>query len=112
MYSAPEANARPAAMKLEFSRLLRQSVTSIRRISGGRNSRVYRLTCEDGGVYAAKLYFRHSPDDRDRLEAEYSGLSFLRENGVRCVPRPIAADRSGQLSVASCQCRAMPAGDS
>ncbi|MGD1118527.1 MAG: phosphotransferase [Dehalococcoidales bacterium] len=99
MYSAQKTNVRPAALKLELSRLLGQSVASMRRISGGRNSQVYRLTCEGAGVYTAKLYFRHSSEDRDRLEAEFSGLHFLWENGIRCIPRPIAANRSGGMAI-------------
>ena len=80
-------------MKSVLSGLLNRPVTSIERIGGGRNSRVYRLTCSSSSQYAAKLYFRHSLDDRDRLEVEFSGLQFLWENGVRRIPRPIAADR-------------------
>ena len=51
------------------------------------------MDCGDSGRYAAKLYFRHGPDERDRLGAEFSALGFLWANGVRCVPRPVAADR-------------------
>lgn len=80
-------------MKSVFSRLLGHHVTSIERIGGGRNSKVYRLTCGPS-QYAAKVYFRHSLDDRNRLEVEFSSLQFLWKNRVRCVPRPIGADRN------------------
>jgi hypothetical protein len=31
-------------------------------------------------------------DPRDRLQVEYTSLRFLRNNGVKCVPHPIAVD--------------------
>ena len=74
------------------SRLLGRDVVSVTRTSGGRNSRVFRVECEDGSVYAAKTYFRHPSDPRDRLDVEFRSLRFLWDAGVRCVPRPIAAD--------------------
>jgi len=86
-------------MKSLFSTLLGQSVTSIEKIGGGRNSKVYGLTCGSFGRYAAKFYFRHSSDDRDRLEAEFFGLKFLWKNRVRCIPRPVAADREHGCAV-------------
>lgn len=76
-----------------LSDLLGRNVTSLDDIGGGRNSKVYKLTCERSEQYAAKLYFRHSLDPRDRLETEFSSLKFLWENAVRCIPRPIAVDR-------------------
>jgi len=99
MSSAQNVSTRPPAMKSVLSKLLGRSVTSVKRIRGGRNSQTCRLTCEDGGVYTAKFYFRQSPNDRDRLDTEFSGLGFLRENSVRCVPRPIAADRASGCAV-------------
>ncbi len=63
------------------------------RIHGGRNSRVLRVVCDDGSVYAAKTYFRHPSDPRDRLDVEFRSLEFLWSGGVRNVPRLVAADR-------------------
>lgn len=89
----------PSTMRSVFSRLLGSNVTSVKRVRSGRNSQLYRLTCEDSGVYAAKLYFRHSLDDRDRLDVEFSSLQFLWENGVRCIPRPVTLDRANGCAV-------------
>jgi thiamine kinase-like enzyme len=36
---------------------------------------------------------------RDRLEVEFSGLQFLWENGVRCIPKPIGADRDYRCAI-------------
>ena len=97
--SMQEVDIQTSEMKSFFPRLLGRSVTSIERIGGGRNSQVYRLICGNSDQYAAKFYFRHSSDNRDRLEAEFSGLLFLWENGVRCIPRPIVADRERGCAV-------------
>ena len=94
-----KVDAQTSEIKSVFSRLLGRNVTSIERIGGGRNGQVYRLTCGSSGRYAAKLYFRHTLDDRDRLEVEFCSLQFLWENGVRCIPRPIAADRDRGCAV-------------
>jgi len=81
-------------MKSVLSQLLGRNVTSMNRIGGGRNSRVYRLICENSSQYVAKLYFCQKFSQRDRSEVEFSSLQFLWENGVRYIPQPIAADRS------------------
>jgi len=85
--------------KAVASRLLGRDVTSAARIGEGRNSRVYRLTCGGSCEYAAKFYFRHSADSRDRLGVEFSSLLFLWENGVRGIPQPIASDRESGCAV-------------
>ena len=78
---------------MAVANLLGRRVVSATRIHGGRNSRVFRVVCDDGSVYAAKTYFRHPSDPRDRLDVEFRSLEFLWSGGVRCVPRPVAADR-------------------
>jgi hypothetical protein len=87
------------AMKTVLGKLLGQNITSLERIGGGRNSQVYRLSGGNKEVYAAKFYYRHGQDDRDRLEAEFSGLRFLWDNGARGIPRPVAADRASGCAV-------------
>ncbi len=89
-----QVDIQTSRMKSVLSQLLGRNVTSMNRIGGGRNSRVYRLICENSSQYVAKLYFRQKSSQRDRLEAEFSSLQFLWENGVRCIPQPIAADRN------------------
>jgi hypothetical protein len=73
--------------------LAERDVAAVEPIAGGRNGRVYRVTAGDGARYALKAYFRHWKDDCDRLAAEFDGLSFLWDHGVRDVPRPIASAR-------------------
>jgi len=67
-------------------------VTAIDSIGGGRNSRVYRITCENFNQYVAKRYFTSRSEGRSRLDIEFSALQFLWEHGVRNIPQPIGAD--------------------
>lgn len=82
-----------------LSEVVGHNVTSIERIGGGGNSRVYKITCGRSGSYAAKFYFRQDCDERNRLEVEYSTLLFLWESGFRSVPRPILADKANGLAI-------------
>lgn len=96
--SLAENDTRSLELTAAFSSLLGQPVSQIERIGGGRNSQVYRLsgtgTTEHPNGYIAKLYFQHQADKRNRLQTEFSALSFLWENGLRCLPQPIAADHA------------------
>ncbi|MEG3969494.1 phosphotransferase [Microcoleus sp. T2B6] len=83
-----------AKVQSACSALLGLEITDIEKIGGGRNSRVYKLSCENDSYYAAKVYFRHYSDQRNRLQTEFSSLQFLWENGVKSIPQPIAADRN------------------
>ena len=71
-----------------FSRLLGQPVPTLEWIGGGGNSRIYKLP----GSHAGKVYFGQRRHDRNRLEVEFNALQFLWNHGVRCIPKPIAAD--------------------
>ena len=79
--------------------LLRKPVQSMTRIGKGGNSKVYRVTCDDGTHHAAKFYFQSTMDGLDRLEIEFSSLQFLWNNGERCVPQPLAVDRGSQIAL-------------
>jgi hypothetical protein len=68
-------------------------------LGGGRNSRVYRASLRDGRRYALKAYFRHVMDPRDRLGVEFRSLGWLRDQGLDCVPRPVAADPEAALGL-------------
>ena len=74
--------------------LLGTSVTSAERIYGGRNNRLYQLTCGDSKRYVAKFYPRVGPNDRDRLTAEFTSLDFLWKHGLKCVPEPVLMDNT------------------
>lgn len=55
------------------------------------NNRVFSVIA-GGSRYAAKVYFRHPSDTRDRLHAEFAFLSCAADAGITCVPKPVACD--------------------
>ena len=76
---------------------------TLARLSGGANNQVYRVDGSRRQV-VLKSYFPYDDapyqgDRHDRLNAEYSFLTFAWGNGVRCVPRPLACDRRQGLAV-------------
>lgn len=79
--------------------LLKKKPISIEILGGGRNSRVFKVACRDGTVFAAKFYYRHSNDSRDRCAVEYRAFSFLWEQGVRKVPKPVVCNEEGTLGI-------------
>lgn len=88
----------PHGIAESLARMLGEPVARIEKIGAGGNSRVYRVDTASGSV-AAKCYFQRTADGRDRLEAEFGGLRFLWDNGVRCIPQPLLADRESQIAV-------------
>jgi hypothetical protein len=69
-----------------------QPIAAVARARPGGNNRVFRL---DGATarFALKFYPPQAADRRDRLGTEYGALSFMADQGVACVPRPLAIDR-------------------
>jgi hypothetical protein len=55
----------------------------------GGNNRIYRVETTVG-VFAAKQYFRHESDPRDRLSAEYAFLNYASAAAPGTTPRPFA----------------------
>lgn len=70
---------------------IRASITSIAPTSVGGNNRIYRVDTTSG-TFAAKQYFRHEGDTRDRLAAEYAFLAYAHAAAPGWVPRPFAQD--------------------
>jgi len=62
------------------------------------NNRVFAVIA-GGHRYAAKVYFRHPSDDRDRLHAEFSFLSCATRTGITCVPAPVVCDPAQGIGV-------------
>lgn len=78
--------------------LLGHAPVTLRRVTGGGNSRVHQA-CFTGGAAAVKGYPARGADGRDRQGAERAALEFLARHGVRNVPALLAADPSANLSV-------------
>ena len=88
------------SLATSFAGMLGKPVASVHPAGGGgRNSRVYQVTCQGSERYIAKVYPAAGPGQRDRLETEFGCLSFLWENGLRCIPKPIAADREAGKAI-------------
>jgi hypothetical protein len=64
----------------------------------GGNNRLFRIECASGR-FAAKSYFRHPADQRDRLRTESSFVAFARKAGVQAVPDLIGADATAGIAV-------------
>jgi hypothetical protein len=89
-------NTRHADVADDLARVYGLHVWSVERTGKGKNSQVYRVVSGDNTAFIVKYYFRDKLDSRDRLKVEFSSLTFLWKNGVRCIPEPIMADeRSG-----------------
>ncbi len=76
---------------------LHQRVDGISKIGGGGNSKIYHVTCPSQ-QYAAKFYFQHPSDPRDRLGTEFKSFSFLWEQGLRVIPKPVAQSPEHQCA--------------
>jgi len=70
----------------------------LRSLPGGGNNRVYRLDCA-GSPLLLKVYFHHPDDSRDRLAAEFSFSRFAWDQGLRCLPQPLARDDRHHLGL-------------
>lgn len=83
--------------------LLRQDLgkeaTSFEKLKGGRNSRVARVDCHDGSVFAVKAYFQSPHDPRDRMGCEYRALTFLKKEGIHQVATPLCNDPGQRIAV-------------
>jgi hypothetical protein len=72
-------------------------------LAGGKNNRVFRLDLVDDTPLILKSYFSHPGDTRDRLNAEWSFLTYAKLRGMNTVPVPLARDdatRTGLYSFA------------
>ena len=73
-----------------LSCVLDYKITSIKDISGGRNSRVYDVCYGTSGKCIVKIYPQNADTEQSRLSNEYSALQFMRKAGIKCVPEPVA----------------------
>lgn len=63
-----------------------------RLVSGGRNSRIYRVRFGER-LLALKQYPSRQDDPRDRLSTEVAALQLMERSGVEGVPRVVGVDR-------------------
>jgi thiamine kinase-like enzyme len=86
-----------------FSNLLNtkfsEKVTSIEKMTGGINSEAFKITSDKNNEYFGKIYNTKKGDNRERLVKEFFGLTFLWENGIRNIPRPLLADEKAGIAI-------------
>lgn len=85
-----------------FSRLLKaesgEMVTGIEKIPGGINSGAFKIST-DHDEYLGKIYPISKGAGRERLAAEFYGLRFLWQNGIRNIPEPLFASQKQHLAL-------------
>ena len=74
------------------------SLTAIEPLSGGRNNRTYRVT-GDRGAWLVKHYFQDTSVGRDRCVSEWNWSSFCWQQGMTCIPEPLATDFLHKISL-------------
>lgn len=62
------------------------------------NNRTYKLIA-DRTSFVIKEYFHHQGDDRDRLGAEFSFLTYANQVAPHWVPKPYACDTKNRLAL-------------
>ena len=91
-------DAIPAGLSATIERLVGAPV-ALEALSGGRNSRLFRVRREDGLRCLAKWYASPAAHGRDRLLAEFRALRFLAQQGIWQVPAPLAADAARRVGL-------------
>lgn len=76
------------------------AAVSVRRLAPGGNNRVYRVDSPQG-PFLLKRYFFDPQDSRDRLGKEFSFLRLAWNQGMRCVPQPLAQDPAARAGLYS-----------
>lgn len=77
---------------------LSQEKLLVKRCAMGGNNRTYRVdTCD--GVFAAKQYFSHNTDTRDRMGAEFAFLSYAEKVTKEMVPKPYAQNAHAKIAL-------------
>lgn len=74
-------------------------IISIQAATGGRNSRVFKVKTKTD-TYALKIYPAPTSGNIlfDRMDQEVTGLNFMRNNGISCVPLNIFIDQNSRCA--------------
>lgn len=99
----------------DISRTVREltgvEVRSVAVVQGGGNSCLYRVDLVDGTRLAAKRYPPQPLGGLERMARERAALTFLRVEGVSCVPEPAGEDRRARVALFEWIDGAAPEGD-
>src|ERR1700722_14277389 len=78
--------------------LVNDAVEVSRLVTGGRNSRIWRVT-GGGRAFALKQYPSRRDDPRDRLATEVGALRLMERHGIDTVPRVLGVDGAHGFAV-------------
>ena len=81
-------NDRIKIKELLFNLSINLNDFSISRIGSGKNNRTYLISTQSE-KFLAKFYFFSSQDKRERLINEFNFLKYVKEIGIKNVPKPI-----------------------
>lgn len=65
--------------------------------NGGNNCVICAIA--DGQRFIAKRYYHDAAEPRDRMLSEFSFIEHVWQQGLRCVPRPIACDPAAHVAL-------------
>jgi len=86
-----------------FDRLLKakfsEKVTYMEKVPGGINSEAFKILTDHSNEYFGKIYRFRKEESRERLATEFSGLTFLWQNGVKNIPEPLLASEEDGLAI-------------
>ena len=75
--------------------------TTLTRLAGGKNNRVFTAELEGGGRAILKVYHRSARDMRDRLGSEWEFLRYAASRKITSTPAPLAIDRAAGAALYS-----------
>ncbi len=78
--------------------LAKDAIVNLEAVGKGRNNRLFKVTTAENS-YALKFHLHLPHDPRDRQDTEITALRFLRDNGIKEVPRVFAVDRDNGCSL-------------
>jgi len=86
-----------------FGKLLKakfgEKVADIEKIPGGINSETFKISTDHSNEYFGKIYRIRKGDNRERLNAEFSGLTFLWQNGLKNISEPLLVSEKNGLAI-------------
>ena len=66
---------------------------------GGGNNRLYQVWDGQGHAFALKSYPPHTPNQHNRLLAEFRALAFMTDMNVTVTPQAFAADEAQNFAL-------------
>ncbi len=87
--------------RVQVEQWLSKKVISLFPLSGGKNSRVLKVTCDDENEYVLKHYFEADFVERNRLRNEFEALQLMDTYGVEQCPKALFYNREEGLALYS-----------